>query len=151
MRDPEGRVGVGLNVPRIDKTAREVVEDAKAPPGPREWQDFIVRPTPKGTFGEELRALVNRYSMENASNTPDFILAGLLAGLLDIFAGAIRARDGWYGISPRPGQPLRYTNPPVPTGPIVTRTQDMLAALAAKVAQLERELEDVRLREDSGT
>ena len=34
-------------------------------------------------FRQELESLINRHSMENASNTPDWILADYLAACLD--------------------------------------------------------------------
>jgi hypothetical protein len=46
-----------------------------------------------GAFRDELRALVNRFSMENASNTPDDVLADLLVGVLDTYAKTVSERD----------------------------------------------------------
>ena len=53
-------------------------------------------------FEKELAALINKYSRENESNTPDFILATFLRGCLDVFNGAIRQRESWYGRSDSP-------------------------------------------------
>lgn len=53
-------------------------------------------------FRNELDALINRYSRENGSNTPDFILGRFLRQSLAAFDEATRARDGWYGIELRP-------------------------------------------------
>lgn len=47
---------------------------------------------------------LNRASAENASNTPDFILADFLMGCLAAFDQATKARDNWYGMRPRPGK-----------------------------------------------
>lgn len=49
------------------------------------------------TFGDELRALINKHSKENASNTPDHILAGYLLGCLQVYDSTVRSRDVWYG------------------------------------------------------
>lgn len=49
------------------------------------------------TFGKELEHLLNRHSMENASDTPDFVLAEYLAGCLKVFNKAVQARELWYG------------------------------------------------------
>lgn len=46
-------------------------------------------------FEEKLEDLVNEFSMENGSNTPDYILAQFLAGCLDLFNGTTKARDMW--------------------------------------------------------
>jgi hypothetical protein len=45
------------------------------------------------TFQEELEKLINRHSMENGSNTHDFILAEYLKGCLLGFDRAVIARD----------------------------------------------------------
>lgn len=48
-------------------------------------------------FQEELARLINKYSMENGSNTPDFILAEYLTGCLTVFNAVVLSRDTWYG------------------------------------------------------
>jgi len=49
---------------------------------------------------DELRAVINCNSVENASNTPDFLLASYLGACLDAYAAAVSARDRWFGIDP---------------------------------------------------
>lgn len=49
------------------------------------------------SFREELQHLINKHSMENGSDTPDFILARFLADVLDTFDSAIDRRERWYG------------------------------------------------------
>jgi len=53
-------------------------------------------------FVKELRALINRQSMENGCNTPDFILAEYLDRCLMAFDLAVNAREKWYGRGPKP-------------------------------------------------
>lgn len=53
-------------------------------------------------FEIELEGLINRHSQENASNTPDFILAQYLAACLLAFNTAIQQRETWYGRDARP-------------------------------------------------
>ena len=48
-------------------------------------------------FRQELIVLLNRHSMENPSNTPDFILASYLLGCLAAFDTAVQQRETWYG------------------------------------------------------
>lgn len=48
-------------------------------------------------FRDELRSLINRHSMENGSNTPDFILADFLQGCLELFDKSILSREGYFG------------------------------------------------------
>lgn len=52
---------------------------------------------PLTEFEQELRHLLNRYSMENASNTPDSILAEYLHSCLRSFNLATTQRERWYG------------------------------------------------------
>lgn len=49
------------------------------------------------TFEQELAALINRYSEEHGSDTPDFILARYLVLCLTTFASTVEARERWYG------------------------------------------------------
>lgn len=64
------------------------------------------------SFERDLAALINRYSMENDSNTPDFILAQYMADCLEAFNRAHVARREWYA---KPGgeerQPLGVMAP----------------------------------------
>lgn len=51
------------------------------------------------TFKDELTSLINKYSLENASNTPDFIIAQYLIECLDSYNLATMLRNKWYGSS----------------------------------------------------
>lgn len=53
-------------------------------------------------FEKELTSLINRLSMENASNTPDHILAHYLHGCMVAFNTAVQQRENFYGRDPRP-------------------------------------------------
>lgn len=46
---------------------------------------------------KELTALLNRFSRENFSNTPDFLLANFLMECLQAFERASMQREKWYG------------------------------------------------------
>ena len=48
----------------------------------------------KMNFKKELTALINKASMENGSNTPDYILAEYLNDCLSAFDKAVKAREG---------------------------------------------------------
>lgn len=50
------------------------------------------------TFEEALTNLLNKYSKENGSDTPDFILARYMQDCLDSFNSAVLARESFYGI-----------------------------------------------------
>jgi len=49
------------------------------------------------TFEQELQELINRYSKESGSDTPDFMLAEYLYDCLIVFGKTMKARDKWYG------------------------------------------------------
>lgn len=48
-------------------------------------------------FTRELSALLNKYSAETPSGTPDFILAAFMRNLLREFNEAVSARAEWRG------------------------------------------------------
>lgn len=50
----------------------------------------------------EIREVLNRHSAENASNTPDFILAQYLFGCLAAWNTAVQQRETWYGRNAQP-------------------------------------------------
>jgi hypothetical protein len=53
------------------------------------------------TFEQALTRVLNTYSQENASNTPDFILAQYLTGCLAVWNAAVVRREAWYDDHPR--------------------------------------------------
>jgi len=59
------------------------------------------------TLKEELQHLLNKCCAENASNTPDFILAEYLYDCLKAFEKASNAREKWYDVKLEPGQDMR--------------------------------------------
>ena len=48
-------------------------------------------------FKHELTALLNKYSLEGGSDTPDFLLADYLVQCLAVFDVTIAHREAWYG------------------------------------------------------
>lgn len=56
----------------------------------------------KTEFRKELTKLINRESMENGSDTPDFLLAEYLTDCLAVFDRVVKAREKWYGREPEP-------------------------------------------------
>ena len=53
-------------------------------------------------FEKQLENLINSTSQENASNTPDFILAQYMQNCLNAFNVAVQQRETWYDRDPRP-------------------------------------------------
>ena len=52
-------------------------------------------------FRSKLEELINHHSMENGSNTPDFILAEYLDNCLQNFDRTVKRREEWYGREPQ--------------------------------------------------
>lgn len=44
----------------------------------------------------ELTSLLNKYSVENRSDTPDFILAEYMMNCLAAYSSAVKLRDSWH-------------------------------------------------------
>ena len=65
-------------------------------------------------FRVDLEHLINCQSVENGSDTPDFILADYLTDCLKAFDRAVKAREKWYGRDPHP----ITEDPPVNLGEI---------------------------------
>jgi hypothetical protein len=85
---------------QTDKTPDEVLvqctelaKDMYKDASPLPEAETFVRPG----FEKELESLINRYSMESGSNTPDYILVEYITNSLNIFHQATRLRDNWYG------------------------------------------------------
>ena len=51
-------------------------------------------------FGKELEALINKHSLENQSNTPDFLLSLYLENCLANWNAITTQRDRWYRNNP---------------------------------------------------
>jgi len=58
-------------------------------------------------FERELTELLNRYSQENRSGTPDFILAAYLINCLATWNAGVNARERFYGRAPIQCDPPR--------------------------------------------
>ena len=56
-------------------------------------------------FRKELIQVINKYSKENSSNTPDIILGEYLESCLLAFDTAVQQRETWYGRDSRPSVP----------------------------------------------
>ena len=61
---------------KLEKTVREALEDER-------------------NFQAELAAVINKYSREGRSNTPDFILARYLVNCLEAYEAAMERREEW--------------------------------------------------------
>jgi len=44
----------------------------------------------------EISSVLNKYSQENRSNTPDFILAEYMLGCLTVYENTISMRNNWF-------------------------------------------------------
>ncbi len=59
------------------------------------------------TLEQDLAGVLNRHSVENDSNTPDFILAQYLLGCLAVWNVGVQRREKWYGRSESPGASVK--------------------------------------------
>jgi hypothetical protein len=61
----------------------------------------MIAKDPKSNFYRELEALLNRYSVDSYTNTPDFILTETVIDSLNQLAELMGKRDAWHcsGIS----------------------------------------------------
>lgn len=50
------------------------------------------------TLEQEIASVLNRHSVENQSNTPDFLLATYLMRCLQAASGLINRRSAWWGL-----------------------------------------------------
>lgn len=75
--------------------------------------DDVIEDRTKHEFYVELTNLVNRFSRENGSGTPDYIVANYLVDCLDNFNKSIKLRENWYGREqdPRFGTPVKGITP----------------------------------------
>ena len=48
------------------------------------------------SFRKELEELLNKWSMENGSNTPDWILAGYVESCIESFDSGVNFRQQWH-------------------------------------------------------
>lgn len=78
------------------------------------------------TFPDELKELINKHSMENRSNTPDWILARMVCEMLDIYRNAVNERDTYHGHN-NVGGPVEL----IPVNPAPTRAE-IAAALTPR-------------------
>lgn len=67
------------------------------------------RPPRHRPLSAQIAEVLDRNSMEKASNTPDFLLGEYLERCLAAAGILISRRDGWYGVQLRPGH--HYTEP----------------------------------------
>jgi hypothetical protein len=93
MRDTDARLAAER---AAEQPADSLADELKDPA-------FIARYQAESALRTGIASAINMASAENASNTPDFVLAEYLTDCLDAFDKATRRRDEWYGIAPRPG------------------------------------------------
>lgn len=53
-------------------------------------------------FKEELTTLINRHSMENVANIPDYMMAELIVDFIGTLGPLIKKRDRWMGYEKGP-------------------------------------------------
>jgi hypothetical protein len=54
----------------------------------------------KDLLSVKIQEIINKNSLENGSNTPDFIIANFMVDSIDLLNKAIRRRDEWQNTKP---------------------------------------------------
>ena len=85
FRGTDTRANGVYQFPVVEEEPIKVDDSPDATPDDRE-----------ANFAQELCQLINKYSMENGSDTPDFILTEYLLGCLRTFNEAVSLRTQWY-------------------------------------------------------
>ena len=104
--------GSGFDASRMAELVKEYSNLQELGELPEGWENTLNQaPTLErdSDLRAELAVVLNRFSRENYSNTPDFILAQFLMGCLTSFDEAVGSRDRWYGVELRPGEPVTVT------------------------------------------
>ncbi len=89
VKTPPGAVCPRCGFYREEHPASPSVEQAKTPAMADDLE-------------HALSSALNRYSAENPSNTPDWILAQFLLGCLAAWNQGVQQRETWYGLDARP-------------------------------------------------
>jgi hypothetical protein len=86
--NPDGRMRRAVHAELVDghipRTVLDWATQADA--------DLTMAPMARCSLEQDLAAVLNMHSLENGSNTPDYVLAKFLLGALDAFEEAVRAR-----------------------------------------------------------
>lgn len=61
-----------------------------------ELQGVMARAIPK-TFGRELTELLNKHSIENVVDMPDFLLSGMICRMIETMGPSIKKTLDWHG------------------------------------------------------
>ena len=77
--------GIGANLAQEFIDANKWGDVSKEYPTTFEMPKTLKKYTKPLTFEMELRALINKHSLEGISNTPDFLLAEYLTKILEVF------------------------------------------------------------------
>lgn len=95
---PEPGPGSVFTAEHIEAAKKMWFDDVSAITG----IDTLPPPVDRYTrFRDELQQVINSKSMENGSDTPDFMLAEFLTDALMSFDRLMQRRDSWYGGSHR--------------------------------------------------
>jgi hypothetical protein len=102
MKNPRtsGTNGTDAEAVQAGKDVHAETADAYMAMSPSEP---MLRTEPKMPLHDALAEVINRYSIENYSNTPDFVLGSFLAMVTEAWGDTVRARDDWHGVPPGEG------------------------------------------------
>lgn len=82
---------------QTDKTPDEVLAQCVSLANDMYKDASPTKNTTRPGFEKELENLISRYSKDEESNTPDYIIAEHMKNSMDNFHRATKLRDNWYG------------------------------------------------------
>lgn len=64
---------------------------------PKKWGESAGRNLRMEKFKKELELLINKYSIEHFCDMPDFLMADMICGFIDIIGARIKKNLDWHG------------------------------------------------------
>ena len=93
-RETQSKFGSGYKQALID--VEGMIMDMLVVPCFPQQNDLREDDVEKLDFEKELESLINKHSIENESDTPDFVLSSFLYSCLQSFKYAVKKRELWY-------------------------------------------------------
>ena len=97
MTNETDKNAVAIPMTSATQTVLAAWQSASLSVSPERTEDSVLIPfctrRPQNEFRKELENLLNRHSKENGSDTPDFLLANFLIGIMDVYDLTVRKRD----------------------------------------------------------
>jgi len=76
-------------------TSKQISKHPNMSLSPKDYEEMMKEKV-ESEFRQDLTKLINVYSKENGSDTPDYIIADYLIGCLETFNKSVNDRRNWY-------------------------------------------------------